>query len=168
MCLQSSNIARMIFLYSAGMLATNVDKKHRNIIGGKKMLTLYRRPRFRRNFHYYRPVNFNGGRRLPVDFHADENEFVVTAEIAGLDPEDLQIEIKDDILTVKGEVKSETNGDGEYLLKEIFHGEFSRSLRLPEAVEIDKVEAKVENGLLMINLPKAEEARPKAIKINTK
>lgn len=132
------------------------------------MLTLYRRPRFRRQFHYYRPVEFNGGRRLPVDFHADENEFVLTAEIAGMNPEDLQIEIKDDILTVKGEAKSETNGDGEYLLREIFHGDFSRSLRLPEPVEIDKVEAKMENGLLVIRLPKAEEARPKSIKISVK
>ena len=132
------------------------------------MLTMYRRPRFRRHFHYYRPVEFNGGRRLPVDFHADENEFVLTAEIAGLNPDDLQIEIKDDILTVKGEVRSETNGDGEYLLREIFQGEFSRSLRLPEPVEIDNVEAKVENGLLTIHLPKAEEARPKTIKISAK
>jgi HSP20 family protein len=103
-----------------------------------------------------------------VDFHADENEFVLTAEIAGLNPEDLQIEIKDDILTVKGEVTSEANGDGEYLLREISHGEFRRSLRLPESVEIDKVEAKVENGLLTIHLPKAEEARPKTIKITAK
>lgn len=132
------------------------------------MLTLYRRPRFRRHLHHYRPVEFNGGRRLPVDFHADENEFVLTAEIAGLNPDDIKIEIKDDILTVKGEVKSETNGDGKYLLKEIFYGEFSRSLRLPEPVEIDKVEAKVENGLLTIHMPKAEEARPKTIKISAK
>lgn len=132
------------------------------------MLTMYRRPRFRRHLHHYRPVEFNGGRRLPVDFHADENEFVLTAEIAGLNPDDLQIEIKDDILTVKGEVVSETNGDGEYLLREIFQGEFRRSLRLPEPVEIDKVEAKVENGLLTILLPKAEDARPKTIKITAK
>jgi HSP20 family protein len=132
------------------------------------MLTLYRRPRFRRHFHHYQPVEFNGGRRLPVDFHADENEFVLTAEIAGLNPDDLQIEIKDDILTVKGEVNSETNGDGEYLLREIFYGEFRRSLRLPESVDIDKVEAKVENGLLTIHLPKAEEVKPKTIKITAK
>ena len=132
------------------------------------MLTMYRQPRFRRHFHYHRPVEFNGGRRLPVDFHAGENEFVLKAEIVGLNPEDLQIEIKDDILTVKGEVKSETNGDGEYLLKEIFQGEFSRSLRLPEPVEIEKVEARVENGLLTIHLPMAEEARPKTIKITAK
>jgi len=132
------------------------------------MLTMYRRPRFRQHFHSSRPVEFNGGRRLPVDFHADENEFVLTAEIAGLNPDDLQIEIKDDVLTIKGEVKSETNGDGEYLLREVFYGEFSRSLRLPESVEIEKVEARVENGLLTIHLPKAEEARPKTIKISAK
>ena len=72
------------------------------------------------------------------------------------------------VLTVKGEVKSETNGDGEYLLREIYQGEFCRSLRLPELVEIEKVEAKFENGLLTIHLPKAEEARPKKIEIKVK
>jgi HSP20 family protein len=132
------------------------------------MLTLYRRPRWARPLHYYRPVEFNGGRRLPVDFHSEDNEFVLKAEIAGIDPDDIQIEIKDDVLTVKGEVKSETEGDGEYLLREIYQGEFCRSLRLPEPVEVDKVDAKIENGLLTIRLPKAEEARPKTIKIATK
>ena len=132
------------------------------------MLTMYRQPRFRRHIHQYQPVEFNGGRRMPMDFHSDENEFVLTAEIAGLNPEDLQIEIKDDILTVKGEVQSETNDDGKYLLREISYGEFSRKLRLPESVDIEKVEAKVENGLLTIHLPKAEEARPKTIKITAK
>ena len=132
------------------------------------MLTLYRRPRVARHLHYYRPVEFNGGRRLPVDFHVENDEFVLKAEVAGIKPEDIQIEIKDDILTVKGEVKSETNGDGEYLLREIYQGEFCRSLRLPEPVEIEKVEAKFENGLLTIHLPKAEEARPKKIEIKVK
>jgi HSP20 family protein len=132
------------------------------------MLTLYRRPRLARRFYYYNPVEFNGGRRLPVDFHMDENEFVLKAEIAGIKPEDIKIEIKDDILTVKGEVKSENNGDGNYLLKEIYQGEFYRSLRLPEPVEVAKVEAKFENGVLTIHLPKAEEARPKTIEIKAK
>jgi HSP20 family protein len=132
------------------------------------MLTLYRRPRLSRHFHYYRPVEFNGGRRLPVDFHVDENEFVLKAEVAGINPEDIQIEIKDDILTVKGEAKSETNGDSEYLLREIYQGEFCRRFRLPEPVEVENVEAKFENGLLTIHLPKAEEARPKTIKIKAK
>jgi HSP20 family protein len=132
------------------------------------MLTLYRRPSFSRHFHYYRPVEFNGGRRLPVDFHVDDDEFVLTAEVAGIKPEDIKIEIKDDILTVKGDVKAENNGDGDYLLKEIYQGEFCRSLRLPEPVEVEKVEAKFENGLLIIHLPKAEEVRPKTIKIKAK
>jgi HSP20 family protein len=132
------------------------------------MLTLYRRPRWAPHMHYYRPVEFNGGRRLPVDFQSEDNEFVLKAEIAGIDPDDIQIEIKDDILTVKGEVKAESNGDGEYLLREIYQGEFCRSLRLPEPVEVEKVDAKFENGLLIIRLPKAEEARPKTIKITAK
>jgi HSP20 family protein len=131
------------------------------------MLTAYRRPRFARRIRFYEPVEFNGGRRLPVDVHVDDEAFVITAEVAGLKPEDLEIEIKDDILTLKGESESDPNGDGKYLLREIRHGEFNRSLHLPEPVEVEKVEAKVENGVLTIRLPRAEEARPKTIKIKT-
>jgi HSP20 family protein len=132
------------------------------------MLTVYRRPNFARRIRFYEPVEFNGGRRLPVDFHVDDEVFVITAEVAGLKPEDLEIEIKDDVLTLKGESASDSIGDGSYLLREIQHGGFRRSLHLPEPIEVEKVEAKVENGLLTIRLPKAEEARPKTIKINTK
>ncbi|NIM95159.1 MAG: Hsp20 family protein [Anaerolineales bacterium] len=132
------------------------------------MLTVYRRPRISRGIRHLRPVEFNGGRLLPVDFHTDENEYVITAPVAGLKAEDLKVEIHDDILTLSGEVRSETNGDGEYLLREIRYGEFRRSLRLPTQVEIDKAEAKVEDGMLTIRLPKAEEARPKTIEVKAK
>ena len=131
------------------------------------MLTLYRHPRFSRRFRNYRQIDYYGGRRLPIDVHSEDDEFVIVASVAGLKPEDLKVEILDDVLTLSGEITSESNGDSEYLLREITFGEFSRSLRLPSPVEADKAEAKVENGILTVHIPKIEKARPKAIEVKT-
>ena len=132
------------------------------------MLSPYRRPRFSRAVRRYHPVGFNGGSRLPVDIHVENDEFVITAPVAGLKPAALKVEIHDDILTLSGEVMSESNGDGKYLLREIHYGEFSRSFRLPTSVEADGAEAKIENGILTIRLPKIEEARLKKIEVKAK
>lgn len=132
------------------------------------MLSLYRRPRYSRQLRRYYPMGFNGGSRLPVDIHLENDEYVITAPVAGLKPEDLKIEILDDVLTLSGEVKSESNGDGDYLLREIHYGAFSRSFRLPSSVEAEKAEAKVEDGVLTVRLPKVEEERPKKIEVEAK
>ena len=114
----------------------------------------------------YAPMSFNGGRRLPVDVHADDEAFVITAAVPGLTAQDLQIDILDDLLTLRGEIKAEENGHGEALLREIAPvAEFSRKLRLPEPVDADQAEAKVENGVLTVRIPKAESARPKQIEV---
>lgn len=116
-----------------------------------------------------RSVSFNGGRRLPVDVRADDEGYWITAMVPGLNPEDLRIEVLDDVVTLRGEVKSEGNGHGEALLQEIgLEGEFSRSLRFPEPLDVEGAEAKVENGLLKVHLLKAEEARPKTIEVKAK
>ena len=131
------------------------------------MLTLYRYPGFSRRFQSRRSIDYYGGRRLPVDVHAEDDEFVVVASVAGLKAEDLKVEILDDVLTLSGEITSESNGDSEYLLREIYFGEFSRSLKLPSAVEGEKAEAKVENGIITVRIPKAENARPRSIEVKT-
>jgi HSP20 family protein len=125
-------------------------------------LSQYRTPRAIR---WYQPVGFNGGSRLPVDVHADPESFVITAAVPGLKAEDLKIEILDDVVTLSGKIKQEEPEAESYLLRELCLGEFSRSLRLPDPVDAGKAEAKVENGLLTLRLPKTEEARPKTIKV---
>ena len=83
--------------------------------------------------------------------------------------EDLKIEILDDLVTLSAEVKDKENGDQETLLSEIRRsGELSRKLRLPVPVDPSQAEAKVENGLLTVRIPKAEEARPKVIQVKAK
>jgi HSP20 family protein len=130
------------------------------------MSTYYLTPWNYRRMRSHRPLGFNGGRRLPLDVQSDGEEFVITAPVPGLKADDLQIEILDDVLTLRAETEQdEVEKRGGYLLREIHRGSFSRSLRLPEPTDASKAEAKIEDGLLMVRIPKSEEARPKEIKV---
>lgn len=135
------------------------------------MTNYYITPRTYHRFRQYRPVGFNGGRRLPLDVRVDSDEYVITAAVPGWKAEDLHVEILDDVLTLRAEIQQdevEENGNGDYLLREISHGGFSRSLRLPDPADASKAEAKIEDGLLQVRIPKAEEARPKEIKVKVR
>jgi HSP20 family protein len=135
------------------------------------MTNYYITPRTYRRFRQYRPVGFNGGRRLPLDVRVDSDEYVITAAVPGWKAEDLHVEILDDVLTLRAEIQQdevEENGNDDYLLREISHGGFSRSLRLPDPADASKAEAKIEDGLLKVRVPKAEEARPKEIKVKVR
>jgi HSP20 family protein len=104
-----------------------------------------------------------------VDVHVDDDTFIIEAAVPGLSVDDLKIEILDDVVTLSAEVETEENGSKETLLDEIRRsGQFSRRLRLPVPVDPTQAEAKVENGLLTVRIPKAEEARPKIIEVKAK
>ncbi len=126
-------------------------------------LTHYRSPLVR----CYEPTGFNGGRRLPLNVRADEEAYVITAAVPGLKPEDLKIEVLEDVVTLRGQIPDTEAHDG-YLLRELSAGEFERSLRLPDPLDASKAEASVENGLLTLRIPKADEARPKTIKVQAR
>ena len=97
-----------------------------------------------------------------------ENSYVVTAEIPGVNADNLDIKVEGDTLTIKGERKPEDLGEGvSYHRKERTSGNFQRSLTLPSNVESDEVKANYENGLLTITLPIAKSAQPKQIAIAT-
>lgn len=131
------------------------------------MVKYYLAPRTIRRIRRYEPVGFNGGRRIPLDVQADQDEYVITANVPGMKAEDISIEILDDVITLRSEVEYE-NGDGDYLLRELRHGGFTRSLRLPTSLDPDAAEAKVEDGVLTVRIPKSEEAKPKEIKVKAK
>lgn len=115
------------------------------------------------------PVGFNGGRRVPLDVRADDEAYVITAELPGLTPDEVKIDILDDVVTLSGEIVAEENGHSEALLREIPElGSFSRRLRLPEPVDAEQAEASMKNGLLTLRIPKSEAARPKSIQIKAK
>ena len=112
------------------------------------------------------PAGFNGGRRVPMDIRSDEDAFVLKAALPGVRSEDLSIEIKEDILSLKAHVDQEAGeADARYLLREIQGLQLDRQFRLPDPVKAEKAEARIENGLLTLRIPKAEEARPRQIKV---
>jgi HSP20 family protein len=101
-----------------------------------------------------------------IDAYQTANEVVVKASVPGVKPEDINIEITGDTLTVKGESKvAEEVKKENYFFQERRYGSFARSLNLPGGIQADKAEAKLENGLLTITVPKAEEVKPKVIKV---
>lgn len=101
-----------------------------------------------------------------VDVSETTDKITVKAEVPGMDAKDIDISIVGDTLTIKGEKKSEREEKEEnYHLVERSYGSFSRAMKLPAAVEADKVEATYKNGVLTVICPKKEEVKPKAIAI---
>ena len=101
-----------------------------------------------------------------VDVVETEDAIVLKAELAGMDPADINIEVQDNVLTVSGERRfQEEVKEDKYYRIERRYGSFSRSLALPPTADETKVEAKYDNGLLQITVPKAEIAKPKKITV---
>jgi HSP20 family protein len=101
-----------------------------------------------------------------VDMYEDDAAFTLTAELPGFSKDDVQVEIKDNRLTLRGERKRESEvKDAQYHRVERVYGAFRRSIRLPAMVDADKAEAVFKDGVLKLTLPKAEEAKPKPISI---
>jgi HSP20 family protein len=103
------------------------------------------------------------GRGFPLTAHMDvketDKEIVVEAELPGIDDKDISLSLQDGILTIKGEKKLERDEEKEnYRMMERRHGSFQRSVRLPDTVDEDKVEASFNNGVLKVSLPKRPEA----------
>lgn len=106
--------------------------------------------------------------QLTIDVYQTPNDIVIKSTIAGINPEDLDISISNDMVTIKGkrekdeEVKSE-----DYYYQECYWGAFSRSVILPVDIEADKAEATMKNGILTIRLPKIEKVKTRKIKVKT-
>lgn len=104
-----------------------------------------------------------------LDAYQTPNEVVVKAVLPGVKPEDISIDIAGDTLTIKGESKAEQEVRKEdYLYQERRYGAFSRSIVLPSGLKPDKAEATMENGILTLTIPKAEELKPKTIEVKVK
>jgi HSP20 family protein len=109
--------------------------------------------------------NVQSARFLAVNIRDEDEAFVLTALVPGLKADDLNIQVLEDVLRIEGEFPSDEN---EYLLEELPNGSFRRELRLPSALDPEKVEAKIADGILTLRLPKVESAKPKKIKIAVK
>lgn len=100
---------------------------------------------------------------LGVTVREQDDAYVLSALVPGLKADDLNIQILENVVSIEGNYQQV---DGDYLLNELPSGAFRRALRLPAEIEADKVEAKIADGVLTLNLPKAEAARPKKINIS--
>lgn len=106
---------------------------------------------------------------VPIDMYHTANEVVIKAALPGIKPEELDITISGNALTIKGETKAEEELKREdYLYQERRYGAFSRTITLPSSLETDKAGATFENGVLTLTIPKVEEIKPKAIRIKPK
>lgn len=104
-----------------------------------------------------------------VDLTEQNGSFLITAELPGIAPSDVEVKLADGMLTIRGEKKQETDREeADYRLSERRYGIFRRSFSLPDSVDADKIEASFANGVLTVTMPKSEKARASEKKIKVK
>lgn len=111
-------------------------------------------------------TRWNSEWNVALDVAENEDAYIVKASLPGVSADDVELTLEDNVLTIKGEVKGdETVEEAQYHVRERRYGSFSRSIRFPVLVNSDAVDATYENGVLTLNVPKAEEVKPKRIEI---
>jgi HSP20 family protein len=119
----------------------------------------------------FRPLRWASGAfdgpALPLDVTTNADELVIEAALPGIKPEDVDITIENGTLTITGKTADERKAEeGSYLVQEIRRGTFSRSVTLPNGLEPDKADATFEHGILRLRVPKAEQVKPRQIRIS--
>ena len=105
---------------------------------------------------------------LAVDVYQTESDIVIQSTIAGVKPEGLEISVENDVLTIRGERKNETEEGGKnYFYQECYWGAFSRQIILPEEVDPNRIEATMKNGILTVKLPKINRTKLRKIAVST-
>jgi HSP20 family protein len=104
-----------------------------------------------------------------VDVAEREKDYEITAELPGMEEKDIEVNLSDDVLTIKGEKKEEKEEKHkDYYLSERRYGSFQRSFRVPDGIDASKIEAQFKNGVLTVTLPKTPDAQKKQTKIEVK
>jgi HSP20 family protein len=140
------------------------------------MMTMYMTPYRRRVSRHIDPsdrIARNIGQthcdvHIPLDVIDEKDAFVIFATLPGLNAEDLEIEIVNNSVGIRGEFKQEDEDEISYLRRERPVGNFHRILRFGTKLDAAKADAKLDNGILTLRIPKVEEALPKTIKVKTK
>ncbi len=119
----------------------------------------------------YRPFHWLSGGpdgpALPLDVTTDADTLTIEAALPGIKPDDVEITVENGTVTIAGKTAAERTAEaGSYVLQEIRRGTFSRSVTLPTGLEPDRARATFENGILRLQIPKAEQVKPRQIKIS--
>jgi HSP20 family protein len=120
----------------------------------------------------YRPSRWLAGGpdgpALPLDVTTSTDSLTIEAALPGIKPEDVDITVENGTVTISGKTATERTADeGSYVLQEIRRGNFSRTVTLPTGLEPDKAKATFEHGILRLEIPKAEQVKPRQIRIST-
>jgi HSP20 family protein len=102
---------------------------------------------------------------LGVNVREEDDAYILSALVPGIKSDELNIQVLEDVVRIECEYRADEN---KYLVRELPNGSFTRTLRLPAPVDAGHVEADITDGVLTLRLPKAESARPKQIKINSR
>jgi HSP20 family protein len=106
--------------------------------------------------------------QLAVDMYQTPSDIVIKTMVAGVKPEDLDISITRDMVTIHGRrLESSEVNEGDFFHKELYWGSFSRTIVLPAEIEIEEAEAKEQHGLLILTLPKIDKNRQSKLKVKT-
>ena len=119
----------------------------------------------------YRPSSWMSGGldrpALPLDVTTSDDALTIEAALPGIRPEDVDITIENGTVRISGKTADERKAEeGSYVVQEIRRGSFSRTVTLPNGLEADKASASFENGILRLEIPKAEQVKPRQIKIS--
>ncbi|MDX2065472.1 MAG: Hsp20/alpha crystallin family protein [Fimbriimonadaceae bacterium] len=106
---------------------------------------------------------------LPIDVVERENALMIRAAVPGIAPADLDISVENQVLTIRGEIKAEAATENEKVYRrEVSYGTFARSLRLPDKLKLEAIDAEFRHGMVTITIPKQVEEAPKALRINVR
>jgi HSP20 family protein len=122
---------------------------------------------FEEGFENPRTWQFGEGQLVPVDVYTTTDDVVVEAILPGVKPQEVEITVEGNTLTIAGDTTSMIPAREGLLLQEIRRGRFTRTLTLPGGLEADKATATFEDGILSLRIPKAEQVKPRQIKIST-
>lgn len=104
----------------------------------------------------------------PIDIIEEPNEVIVKAQIPGIKPENIEVEVDNNMLTLRGEMKrTEEEKKKNFYRREIVEGTFHRQVQLPTEIQPEKASAKFEHGMLIVNIPKAQQTKRHKVKVNT-
>jgi HSP20 family protein len=115
----------------------------------------------------WRTVRGNADSTLALDVHETDTNYIVQTALPGANPDNIHVSVHDGVLTISTEINPPTMENSRTLIQERVYGKFTRSLRLPQMVDLDNVNAAFENGVLTLTMPKSPEAQPRQIPVRT-